>query len=403
MNRKCCLFLSFFLFFSTVLTSCSYSEENSLSTANSISVSSSSQTEIPEEIPYFQYGRSLLPEKHQEIYDQLFQAASRFDLAQNIPIHDIFSGDELDQFIRTFQDDNPRYYWAVPTLESGGLQLTLADNLDLETVMQRDQEILTVVDELLQDLPEDKVLQVYTLHDRLAKRIAYSKSDSYSASDLYGGLVQGRALCQGYAKTFQFLMQQIDISTIYLFGQTVSSELHAWNAVLLENSWYYVDLTYADITSPSNHYYLGMTYEESSRERIWDTTQYREIPQDRETTCNYFVYKNYAISSDCRDVDQLADIFTRQLVERANNDNTPDWKFLELKVIGPLEEYESCKAWFMNSSFDILNQIKPQLQEQRPQLAFDTEEGIYCNYYNTYQILTFTPYVLRSDWIPLED
>lgn len=64
----------------------------------------------------------------------------------------------------------------------------------------------------------------------------------YSA---YGALVDGDAVCQGYALAYKAILSQMGIGCI-----TVSSESmnHMWNLVYLDGAWYHVDVTWDDPT-----------------------------------------------------------------------------------------------------------------------------------------------------------
>lgn len=64
----------------------------------------------------------------------------------------------------------------------------------------------------------------------------------YSA---YGALVDGDAVCQGYALAYKLILNQMGIGCI-----TVSSSgmKHMWNLVQLDGVWYHVDVTWDDPT-----------------------------------------------------------------------------------------------------------------------------------------------------------
>ncbi len=61
----------------------------------------------------------------------------------------------------------------------------------------------------------------------------------------YGGLVNRKAVCLGYAGTFQLLMELAGVECITVVGAFSSSqEDHAWNMVRLNGEWYCVDTTW---------------------------------------------------------------------------------------------------------------------------------------------------------------
>ena len=60
-----------------------------------------------------------------------------------------------------------------------------------------------------------------------------------------GGLVEGRAVCDGYAKSLMYCLNIVGISSQMVTG-TAKGQSHAWNIVQLDNNYYHVDLTWAD-------------------------------------------------------------------------------------------------------------------------------------------------------------
>ena len=72
----------------------------------------------------------------------------------------------------------------------------------------------------------------------------------------YSALVNGQSVCAGYARAFQYIMQQLGIPTYYCTGY--SGENHAWNIVKLYNDYYNVDTTWDD-TEPGTYNYFNKT------------------------------------------------------------------------------------------------------------------------------------------------
>lgn len=95
----------------------------------------------------------------------------------------------------------------------------------------------------------DKILQV---HDYLIDNIEYESSslDLEVSHTLYGALINKRAVCDGYAKAFKYILDNVGISCVEICGIAENSagvtESHAWNDVLLDGNWYAVDVTWDD-------------------------------------------------------------------------------------------------------------------------------------------------------------
>lgn len=92
--------------------------------------------------------------------------------------------------------------------------------------------------------PRDKVTLI---HDYMVKNYQYDETyTKYSFTNL---IDFNSAVCQGYAQMFYLLANMSGVETQYLSGMagTVGdSELHAWNRVIIDGYWYYVDTTWDD-------------------------------------------------------------------------------------------------------------------------------------------------------------
>jgi len=93
--------------------------------------------------------------------------------------------------------------------------------------------------------------QVKSLHDRLCGMVTYG--ESAQARSPYGALVEGTAVCEGYAKAFKMLCDAADIPCVIVTGTGITSktaaggENHMWNYVQMEDGkWYAVDVTWDD-------------------------------------------------------------------------------------------------------------------------------------------------------------
>lgn len=97
------------------------------------------------------------------------------------------------------------------------------------------------------------------LHDELCKRVTYSEeTDDHTVYSAYGALVNGRALCEGYARAFQLLCNRLGIENVLVSG-TSKDVGHLWNMVKTEEGWSHVDVTWDDLKSDTLYTYLNLT------------------------------------------------------------------------------------------------------------------------------------------------
>lgn len=97
-------------------------------------------------------------------------------------------------------------------------------------------------------------------HDLVIRKVNYDhyynthyENTPYHQS-AYSVFCDSYTVCAGYTKAFELLLNAVGIDTIgvtsskteFVDGQTVRTG-HAWNAVCLNDSWYYVDCTWDDL------------------------------------------------------------------------------------------------------------------------------------------------------------
>lgn len=97
------------------------------------------------------------------------------------------------------------------------------------------------------------------IHDWIITNYTYDLSAPHSHS--LAALISGKAVCDGYAWTFQYICDKAGIQAPAVFGElwkvdeqrwTTSTEDdpgHAWNAVNLNNNWYFTDCCWDDCES----------------------------------------------------------------------------------------------------------------------------------------------------------
>ena len=94
----------------------------------------------------------------------------------------------------------------------------------------------------------NKILQV---HDCIVDNIEYGTEISgHNSYNIYGALVNKSAVCEGYAESFKYIMDALNIPCILVVGEATNSngttESHEWNYVQIDGKWYAVDTTWDD-------------------------------------------------------------------------------------------------------------------------------------------------------------
>lgn len=115
-------------------------------------------------------------------------------------------------------------------------------------------KIEQVKNQILQNRSSNTYDNIKMVHDYLVENIEYdttiSKSNIYN---IYGAMVNGESVCEGYARSFKYLMDSLGIPCTLVIGKGTNSdgetENHAWNYVQIGERWYAVDSTWDDPVS----------------------------------------------------------------------------------------------------------------------------------------------------------
>ena len=113
------------------------------------------------------------------------------------------------------------------------------------------QEIEKKKNEILSKRSKDTLDNIKMVHDYLVDNISYDESISRPhIYNIYGALVNNVAVCEGYARSFKYLMDALEIPCVVVIGEATNSngetENHAWNYVQLDSRWYAIDATWDD-------------------------------------------------------------------------------------------------------------------------------------------------------------
>ena len=98
----------------------------------------------------------------------------------------------------------------------------------------------------------DEVTKALRLHDYIIENCEYDvvARDSHDQSPLartaYSALVRRKAVCEGYAMAYRYLLSRVGIASEEVLSDAMN---HCWNYVRLGENWYHVDVTWDDPVS----------------------------------------------------------------------------------------------------------------------------------------------------------
>ena len=137
-------------------------------------------------------------------------------------------------------------------INSGNEANYLTEEFSSKTeVDQAIAQIEQVKNQILQNKTGNTYEDVKMVHDYLVDNINYESSLSKeNIYNIYGALVNRECVCEGYARAFKYLLDELNIPCIMVIGTGTNSqgetENHAWNYVQLNGNWYAVDTTWDD-------------------------------------------------------------------------------------------------------------------------------------------------------------
>lgn len=254
-------------------------------TTSHISVSSSD---------YYQY--SCLSQTEKAIYRLLADAMKNTVNVVNVKAYGLHS-EKASAIFEKVVADHPQYFWVArfmgivsnssdrvnyfilyysdgTTVDNvdGNYKLTaMADrsviSAQISEFNQKVEDILKNISPALSDVEKERLI-----HDRLLKDLEYDYGSVNTtltfgvayprAFDAYGALCQGKAVCEGYSKIFQYLCYCVGINSTTVIG-TGNGGSHMWNTVKLDGSWYHVDVTWDDTASDITPFYKYFNLTES--------------------------------------------------------------------------------------------------------------------------------------------
>ena len=201
----------------------------------------------------YRYYRSQLNPNEQSVYDRLTETMERCgdemiteELSKE-EIHRIFSAVNLDQ-TQLFHVD-----YGSLTLWQRGDTYILKPSYHLSDKAYRDaktrlrQTAETILNEMRRERPRDPFL---FLHDRLIMNTVYGETEGreYDAHNIFGALVDGKCVCEGYAKAYRYLCTLADLQCTVIVGNAdvpyQESGPHAWNMIRDQGHLYHVDVTF---------------------------------------------------------------------------------------------------------------------------------------------------------------
>ena len=117
---------------------------------------------------------------------------------------------------------------------------------------------------------------------------AEAPAETYpQAFSAYGALVKGKAVCEGYARAMQLLLDEAEIPATVVTGFDENRQPHMWNLVTIDGRNYHLDVTWDDSGDQIRHTYFNLTSRDILQTHSLDEEN-QGIDTCTATEANYF-------------------------------------------------------------------------------------------------------------------
>ncbi len=279
--------------------------------------------DTPTETFYYAF-TTLATQEEQQLYREIFNSLVNLEEETELSVLDTGL---LEHVFACVMADHPEIFYVdgytstVYRLGNDISRITFSGDytLEREEIEDRCPALEAVLKKWLEGVPEGNDYEkVKYLYDYLITHTEY-KLGCEDSQNICSVLLDGISVCQGYAKTFQLLCQRLHIPA-YLVTGTTGGQGHAWNLVLVDGQWCYMDPTWGDASYRQeegnypqtaypavNYDYFCVTAEQLSR-----THQFKEgqtLPECISTQNQY--YRREGLYLESADAEQIKMIFDR--------------------------------------------------------------------------------------------
>lgn len=238
--------------------------------------------------PIFEAPRYKGAEPQELIYTALKDLKSEVYMPANLTSDDIF--DIRNEVL----EDNPEFfyldysnsrYWS-----NGKLEFNYIDTK--ENIEKKREAIESKADAIINKIIKPGMSEAkkeLAIHDYIVANTKYdvenyeNNTTSRASHNIDGVLLDGTAVCEGYAKTFKLLLERVGIESMIVVGPKIN---HAWNIVKIDGEYYHVDVTWndpvPDVEGRVLHTYFNVPDKRMVKgKHVWDQSMYPTCTSDK--------------------------------------------------------------------------------------------------------------------------
>ncbi|MFA5602220.1 MAG: transglutaminase domain-containing protein [Bacilli bacterium] len=150
---------------------------------------------------------------------------------------------QLNNFVHPY---NSYHHIETITNNIGEVEININKMYTSDMKLEIDIKINQIINKVIKDTMTNRE-KVKAIHDYIINNTKYDSKytktgkSNYSSNNAYGALIEGFAICGGYADAMALFLEIFDIK-----NYKIASNTHIWNYVKLDGKWYHLDLTWDD-------------------------------------------------------------------------------------------------------------------------------------------------------------
>ena len=162
----------------------------------------------------------------------------------------------------------------------GKVTITIKHLYDDKKIDAINKKIDEITKEIITPDMNDEA-KIKAVHDYIINHTKYDKDKSdnnitnYDSNTAYGALIEGYAICGGYADSMKLFLDKFGIPNF-----KITSENHIWNVVYVNNDWYNLDLTWDDPVTSTGEDVLDYSYFLITTDELFDLEKEQHIFDD---------------------------------------------------------------------------------------------------------------------------
>ena len=202
------------------------------------------------------YYYNQLSEREQALYREIYSASLNFESEIDTGFEDGTLKDTGINTIDAVRYDHPEIFYLKNSCRYNDLgTLTIQYSINKDQYASMKTTIDDSMNVMLEGIPSNRTSAIAWINEMIVRNTAYDTSavdnpEAYRAHNISGVLIDGKAVCEGYALTFKYMCDRVGIPCICVVGDGSSDGStpsgHMWNYVMVGERWYAMDVTWND-------------------------------------------------------------------------------------------------------------------------------------------------------------